>query len=284
MLRRNEYKLKNIDKDLIRIYIRHTNERTVSILRWYFDGYKQTLLSGINRRFSILLEENFELMLKQEEPYAIVVDGDIVPIMEKDELITMLITPFFIDDSLITVNGTRVDKFLYYPMGKTGGFKSYNVKHILKYLKNLNKDSLRPESELYKVVGGMYQISPNIIQCGHEYGQYLWHIYNKAIQRGIKSNKKIILRKLNSIEFEIHKKGLLKGLLNKKELFNYTPELLPKEFRSFEMSSIKEENIKNEYIKLKNEIQKDVIKKWKFIKLINLKLKMFFNKGNIIEI
>ncbi len=240
-----------IDKDSIKVYIRHCGERTLPLLQWIFRGYKVELLDGTKRPFTEVYEENLIKMHEQDEEWALTVDGDTLPIIPLEKIIQQLIEPMQKDSSLITTNGVSVEKFVYWPTFRLSGFKPYKPQKVHHYLKSLDKNQIRPESHLYKKVGGFYQYR-GAPQCGHEFGQYLHHIYEKAYFRGLKTDNGPRIRYLPTKEFKVFRDGFLLGKKEqqKAEVKAYNPNNLPKKYRKFEKSKITD--FETDYNKIKN--------------------------------
>lgn len=247
-------------KDDVKVYIRHCGERTVPILEWFFRDFEIELLNGFDKRFADVLEEMLLKIKDQEQRFALVLDGDLVPVIPIDGIVPLFIMPLYKVKNIITLNGNMIDKFFTMNRAQIGGIKAYKKDRIELYLKNIDKKQIRPESFLYNKVGYFAQLRTKKPQVGHGYGQFLWHLYEKGIQRGAKSMKEVQMREGDDVDFIVYKEGYSIG----KELrTNHVPGLykrdnLPSKFSQFEKNSISPDMIEEEYLKIKEEIFRDM--------------------------
>lgn len=248
-----------MDEVCVKVYIRHAEERTVPFLVSYFQGCIVELLSGNEKSFVSLLEENFHAIQLQLEEFALVVDGDLVPVIPREQLFDELLTPLREDPGLVTVNGTRIDKFSSYIGPKTGGIRAYRARNISVYKEALDTTQLKPESHLYTTAGKMVQLRLPYPQCGHEYGQYLWHIYEKAYQRGAKEKGEYQLRRnIRGVEYDVFREGYTAGGKNMARYrpIPYRKNTLPLRYLSAEKTSVCD--VEREYALLLAEIHDDM--------------------------
>jgi hypothetical protein len=247
-------------RDDFKVYIRHCEERTVPVLEWFFRDFNVELINGLNRRFADVLEDMFLKISDQRQKFALVLDGDLVPVITVDEIIRMFIEPLYKTKKLITLNGDRIDKFFTMNRALIGGIKSYRKAGIESYLKHLNKKQVRPESSLYNKVGYCAHLRTRIPQVGHEYGQFLWHLYEKAIQRGAKATKEEHMRAGNDIDFAVYKKAYDTGreLQHGFTFGSYNKNNLPSQYARDEKQSIPMDKTEEEYVRLKEEIDRDI--------------------------
>ncbi len=247
-------------KNDIKVYIRHCGERTVPVLEWFFRDFDIELINGLNRRFADVLEDMFLKIKDQDQRFALVLDGDLVPVVSIDEMVRLFIEPLYIKKNLVTLNGNMVGKFFTMDRAMTGGVKSYNKSRIDLYLRKLDKTQQRPESYIYRKSGYFAHLRTNKPQVGHEYGQFLWHIHEKAVMRGVKATKEIRMRKGNDIDFTVFRKAYNNGrfLRGNHMPCIYKKENLPKEYLESEKESIAPDKAENEYLKLKEEIISDI--------------------------
>ncbi len=247
-------------KDNVKIYIRHCDERTVPVLKWFFRGFNLGLINGENRKFPDVLEELFINIKEQVQSFALVLDGDLVPLISTDEMIKLFIKPLTTTKKIITINGDRIDKFVTMDRALIGGIKSYRKSRVDLYLKNLDKKQIRPESFLYNKVGHFHHLRTKVPQVGHEYGQFLWHLYEKAFQRGAKATKEVMMRQGHDLDFEVYEQAYNAGKKSQKNFVTnlYKKENLPAMFSDHEKQAISPYNAEMEYLKLKEEINKDI--------------------------
>ncbi len=246
-------------KDNVKVYIRHCEERTVPILEWFFRDFEMEAINGFNRKFADVLETMFLKIRDQDQRFALVLDGDLIPIVSIDEIVRLFIEPLHEGKNIICLNGSMVGKFFSMDRAMIGGIKSYKKNKIKRYLKNIDKKQLRTESFLYTKVGCCIHLKTRRPQVGHEYGQFLWHIYEKAFQRGAKATKEIQMRERNEIDFLLYKKAYRAGkeLKNSYEPTLYRKDNLPLEYSEHEKDSIMVNDIEKEYLRLKEEIDRD---------------------------
>jgi hypothetical protein len=249
-------------KDDVKVYIRHCDERTVPVLEWFFRGFEVELIKGVKRVFADVLEDMFIKIKEQKQRFALALDGDLIPVVSTDKMVQLFIEPLYKEKRLITLNGERIDKFFTINRAMIGGIKSYKRDRIEIYLKNLDKKQIRPESFLYNKAGYFAQLRTNSPQVGHEYGQFLWHLYEKGFQRGAKATKEVSMRDGDNIEFRVYKQAYCAGMELKKDYLPnaYNKNNLPLEYLRDEKDSITTVNVESEYLKLKEEIDKDVIR------------------------
>jgi hypothetical protein len=249
-------------KDDVKVYIRHCEERTVPILEWFFRDFETELINGVNRRFADVLEEMFLKIKGQKQRLALVFDGDLVPVITVDEIVRLFIMPLYKTKNIITLNGDRIDKFFTMNRALIGGIKAYKKDRIERYLKNIDKKQIRPESFLYNKVGYFAHLRTKIPQVGHEYGQFLWHLYEKAIQRGAKATKEEQMRESDDIDFIVYKEAysIGKELKNEHVPNSYRKNNLPLKYLKYEKDSIPLEGVESAYLRLKEEIDKDIRK------------------------
>ncbi len=248
-------------KNDVKIYIRHCEERTVPILEWFFRDFETELLNGLNRSFADVLEEMFLKIKDQKKRFALALDGDLVPVISIEDILRLFIMPLYKTKNIITLNGDRIDKFFTMNRAMIGGIKSYKRDRIEIYLKNLDKKQIRPESFLYNKAGYFAQLRTNSPQVGHEYGQFLWHLYEKGFQRGAKATKEVTMRNGDNIEFRIYKQAYCAGRELKKDYLPnaYNKNNLPLEYLRDEKDGVTTANVEREYLRLKEEIDRDVI-------------------------
>lgn len=247
-------------RDDFKVYIRHCEERTVPVLEWFFRDFDVELMNGLNRRFADVLEDMFLKISDQPQRFALVLDGDLVPVIPVDEIMQLFIEPLHKRKRLITLNGNMIGKFFTMNRAMVGGIKSYNKSRIDLYLNKLDKTQQRPESHLYSKAGYFAHLRTNKPQVGHEYGQFLWHIHEKALQRGAKATKTVKMREGDSPDFIVFKEAYYNGQ-NLKD--GHTPGLyrkdnLPPEYRREEKDGISPDHIEEEYLSLKEEIERDI--------------------------
>ncbi len=247
-------------KDDVKVYIRHCEERTVPILEWFFRDFETELLNGLNRRFADVLEEMFLKIKDQKQRFALVLDGDLIPVISIKEILQLFIMVLHKTKNITTLNGDRIDKFFTMNRPQIGGIKAYKKDKIGLYLKNIDKKQFRPESFLYNKIGYFAHLKTKRPQVGHEYGQFLWHLYEKAIQRGAKATKEVQMRDGDDIDFAVYKEAYSLGKKNKNSHVHgsYKRENLPLKYLKEEKKDISPNDVENEYLKLKEEIYKDI--------------------------
>ena len=248
------------NKDDVKVYIRHCEERTVPVLQWFFRDFDVELICGLDRRFADVLEDLFLAIENQKQEFALILDGDLVPVISADDIVHLFVEPFLQFKKLITLNGNMVWKFFSLDRAAIGGIKSYRKQRIELYLKNLDKSRERPESYLYSKVGYSGQIKTNRPQAGHEYGQFLWHLHEKALQRGAKASWEVPMREGDDIDFVVYKRAYEMGKALKEGHVpeSYNKNSIPQEYLRKEKESISSDNVENEYFKMKEEINNDI--------------------------
>lgn len=247
-------------KDDVKVYIRHCEERTVPVLEWFFRGFEIELINGVKRVFADVLEDMFIKIKEQKQRFALALDGDLIPVVSVDRMVQLFIEPLYKEKRLITINGERIDKFFTINRAMIGGIKSYKRNGIETYIKNLDKKQIRPESFLYNKAGYSAQLRTNRPQAGHEYGQFLWHLYEKGFQRGGKATKEISMRNGDDLEFRVYEQAYCAGRELKKNYLpnSYNKNNLPLEYLKDEKDGIATANVENEYLRLKEEIDRDM--------------------------
>lgn len=247
-------------KNDVKVYIRHCEERTVPILRWFFRDFEVEPINGLDRTFADVLEEMYIKVKEQKQEFALALDGDLIPVIPIDMIITLFIAPLYKIKNIITLNGNMIERLFTMNRAQIGGIKAYKKDRIELYLKNIDKKQIRPESFLYNKVGCFAQLRTKKPQVGHGYGQFLWHLYEKGIQRGAKSIKEVQMREGDDVDFTVYKDGynIGKEARNNHVPSPYRKDNLPLKFLQYEKNSISPDRIEEEYLKIKEEIFKDM--------------------------
>lgn len=275
-----------VDNNAVKIYIRHCGERTVPILKHYFAGFNVEEINGTGKSFSEVFYINLKKIKSQKEDYALVADGDLVPVISIDKLLKQMFTPFQNDEKLISVNGSRIDKFYQKDHPVPGGFKAYKKSNIGYYIDKFDKSQLYPESYLNNEYGGTKQLWLLSPQCGHEYGQCLWHVWEKGYQRGVKDPGNNSFRKHDpdDIDNVVFIEAFGKGSSNRNKHTkseSYNRSNLPLKYKKYEKKRATDTIVL--WSQLKVEIQNDV-KEYHVFKLVIKILKVRFISRVIIEL